>query len=252
MSSRLRTLTVDCHQWEPLVAFWSEVGDFSADPSNPNEEGDPEGLLVSERTGLALLFIPVPEAKSVKNRMHVDLVPTDRTRDEEVARLMALGATLYADHRRDDGSGFVVLADPEGNEFCVERSEAERSRAGADGERSWPHATVTPRIFVDDVEGIVSFLRTTFGAVADIQSGRPTDVQIGDSVVMISSTEERNAFASYLYIYVDDADRAYERAMTAGATSIESPLDTPYGDRRAMVSDRFGNIYQIAHRPRVD
>lgn len=125
MSSRLRTITVDCERWEPLVAFWSGVGDFAEDPENPNEAGDPEGVLVSKSTGLGLLFIPVPEAKSVKNRMHIDLVPTDRTRDEEVVRLVGLGATLYADHRRQDGSGFVVLADPEGNEFCVERGEAE-------------------------------------------------------------------------------------------------------------------------------
>jgi predicted enzyme related to lactoylglutathione lyase len=54
-------------------------------------------------------------------------MPTDRTRDEEVERLLGLGATLVADHRRPDGSGWAVLADPEGNEFCVERSAAERA-----------------------------------------------------------------------------------------------------------------------------
>ncbi len=63
----------------------------------------------------------------MKNRLHVDLQPTDRTRDEEVARLLGIGATLYADHRRPDGKGWAVLADPEGNEFCVERSDAERA-----------------------------------------------------------------------------------------------------------------------------
>ena len=73
-----------------------------------------------------LLFIPVPEGKTAKNRMHPDLAPVDRTRDEEVERLVALGATRIADHRAADGAGWVVLADPEGNEFCVERSDAER------------------------------------------------------------------------------------------------------------------------------
>ncbi|MDQ3733323.1 MAG: VOC family protein, partial [Actinomycetota bacterium] len=62
-----------------------------------------------------------------KNRLHLDLRPTDRTRDEEVARLLALGASLIDDRRRPDGTGWAVLADPEGNEFCVERSAVERS-----------------------------------------------------------------------------------------------------------------------------
>jgi hypothetical protein len=74
-----------------------------------------------------LLFIQVPESKSVKNRAHLDLMPTDRSRDEEVDRLLGLGGTLFADHRRPDGTGWAVLADPEGNEFCVERSAAERA-----------------------------------------------------------------------------------------------------------------------------
>lgn len=57
--------------------------------------------------------------------MHLDLQPQDRTRDEEVERLLAIGATLVDDRRKPDGKGWAVLADPEGNEFCVERSAAE-------------------------------------------------------------------------------------------------------------------------------
>ena len=72
----------------------------------------------------------MPEPKTVKNRVHLDLVPTDRTRDEEVERLLGIGATLVADHRRSDGTGWVVLADPEGNELCIERSDAERAATG--------------------------------------------------------------------------------------------------------------------------
>jgi hypothetical protein len=68
----------------------------------------------------------VPEGKVVKNRMHLDLLPTARTRDEEVTRLLGIGATLVEDHRAADGAGWVTLADPEGNEFCVERSLKER------------------------------------------------------------------------------------------------------------------------------
>jgi PhnB protein len=64
---------------------------------------------------------------------------------------------------------------------------------------------------------------------------------------MISSTAERQRFPAFLYVYVDDADEAFQRAIAAGATLLEEPLNTPYGDRRAMVSDGFGNSYQIAH-----
>ena len=64
---------------------------------------------------------------------------------------------------------------------------------------------------------------------------------------MISPATERDAFPGFLYVYVLDADQAYENAVTAGAASLEAPLDTPYGDRRAMVRDAFGNVYEIAH-----
>jgi predicted enzyme related to lactoylglutathione lyase len=74
-----------------------------------------------------VLFIGVPEGKTVKNRLHIDLMPTDRTRDEEVERLLAAGGRIHEDHRRDDGTGWVTMLDPEGNEFCVERSQAERA-----------------------------------------------------------------------------------------------------------------------------
>ena len=66
-----------------------------------------------------LLFITVPDGKQLKSPVHLDLRPADRTREQEVERLMALGASLLADHRRPDGSGWITLADPEGNEFCV-------------------------------------------------------------------------------------------------------------------------------------
>ncbi len=125
MTSRMGQITFDCSAWEPLVDFWTAVG-FVEDPDNPNAPGDPEGYLASPGGGPGLLFIPVPEPKLGKNRVHLDIVPTDLTRDEEVERLADLGATLYADHRRPDGTGFVVMRDPDGNEFCVERGEVER------------------------------------------------------------------------------------------------------------------------------
>jgi len=117
------------------------------------------------------------------------------------------------------------------------------TRTSRDGYRS-----VTPRIVVVDVVAQVNFLRSVFGATGDVEPGRPAEVLIGDSLLMISSTTERATFPAFLYIYVDDADAAFARAIDAGATVIEDPVDTPYGDRRAMVSDPFGNVFQIAHQ----
>jgi PhnB protein len=101
---------------------------------------------------------------------------------------------------------------------------------------------------VSDVAGAVEFLRAVFGAAGEVHADRPAEMRVGDSVIMVSSSGERDVFPAFLYIYVDDADAAYHRAISAGAMSIEPPLDTPYGDRRAMVRDPFGNVFQIAHR----
>ena len=93
--------------------------------SPDDKPGDPEALLRTPRGDV--LFVQVPDAKTVKNRTHLDLEPSDRSRDDEVARLVTLGASRVDDQRRPDGTGWVVLADPEGNELCVLRSEAERA-----------------------------------------------------------------------------------------------------------------------------
>lgn len=108
--------------------------------------------------------------------------------------------------------------------------------------------SVTPRVVVVDVEGQVEFLRRVFDASGEVHAGRPAEIRIGDSLVMVSGAGERERFPAFLYVYVPDADRAYRRALDAGAVSVEEPLDTPYGDRRAMVRDPFGNVFQIAHR----
>jgi uncharacterized glyoxalase superfamily protein PhnB len=118
-----------------------------------------------------------------------------------------------------------------------------RSKSLRDGFHS-----VTPRIVVEDVEAQVNFLRMVFGATGSLEPGRPAEILIGNSLVMVSPAVERDRFPAFLYVYVDDADAAYQLALGAGALSLEEPLDMPYGDRRAMVRDPFGNIFQIAHR----
>lgn len=108
--------------------------------------------------------------------------------------------------------------------------------------------TVTPRIFTDDVRGLVAFLRAVFGATGRQLAGRPAEMRIGDSIVMVSEDGVRDAQGVCLYVYVEDADKTYRKAISAGARSVEKPLDTPYGDRRAVVKDGWGNTWQIATR----
>lgn len=108
--------------------------------------------------------------------------------------------------------------------------------------------SVTPRMVVADVGAAVAFLRAVFRATGEVIEGRPAEIQVGDSRIMVSAVGERELFPAFLYVYVDDADAAYERAVAAGAVTLEEPGDTPYGDWRAMVRDPSGNVFQIAHR----
>ena len=130
MTARPRNITFDCADPYALAVFWGQVTGYQEDSENGNEPGDPEGFLVGPAGHPNLLFVTVPEPRTVKNRVHLDLEPDDRTRDQEVERLLGIGATLVADQRRPDGRGWVVLADPEGNELCIERSAAERAASG--------------------------------------------------------------------------------------------------------------------------
>ena len=127
MTVRIRTITFDCADPYLLAGFWAQVTGYREDPENSNHPDDPEGLLLSPDGSANLLFVKVPEAKQVKNRVHLDLAapsPEPASRDAEVERIVGLGATVIGDQRRPDGTGWLVLADPEGNEFCVDRGVA--------------------------------------------------------------------------------------------------------------------------------
>jgi Glyoxalase-like domain len=121
--------TVDCQDAYTLSCWWRQVLDYGEDPEDPNEPGHEECMIFSPDGRHRVLFIQVPEAKTGKNRIHFDLRPTDGTRDQELARLISLGARTVQDLRNSDGTGWVVLTDPEGNEFCILRSDAERGTA---------------------------------------------------------------------------------------------------------------------------
>jgi predicted enzyme related to lactoylglutathione lyase len=121
--SFIRNVSFDCPDPYALAQFWSDVVGHPVDPDGA--PGDDE-VVIEPPDGPRLYFQAVPEAKTVKNRVHVCLQPGDRNRDAEVERLLALGATVHSDHRTPDGAGWVVLHDPAGNEFCLSRSDAER------------------------------------------------------------------------------------------------------------------------------
>jgi len=119
MTSRISHISIDARNAYAQSVFWSKVLDWIEDPDDPNLPEHAECLIMARDRSQQLLFINVPDDKVVKNRLHLDLRPTDRTREEEVARLLDLGAVQVADFRRADGSGWITLADTEGNEFCV-------------------------------------------------------------------------------------------------------------------------------------
>jgi hypothetical protein len=123
MASKFTELAIDCADPSGLARFWCSVLNYEV-----QDEDDgivtigppvaPDGQNHLGPVPPTLTFAHVPEAKIVKNRLHLDVSPTDREQDEEVRRLLGLGAR-HADVGQGPDVSWVVLADPEGNEFCV-------------------------------------------------------------------------------------------------------------------------------------
>jgi predicted enzyme related to lactoylglutathione lyase len=118
MGLRIGALIVDSHDPGRLAKFWAEALDWEISQDQDPEwiveppEGSREDCVVAD-----LLFIKVPELKTIKNRLHLDLRPEDQS--AEIARLEDLGAS-QVDSCRDTNQAWVVMADPEGNEFCIQ------------------------------------------------------------------------------------------------------------------------------------
>ena len=127
MTSFISHTSVDCANAYELSEWWKQVLGYVDIDGDPNLPGHEECMIRDPASGHQVLFIEVPEPKTLKNRLHFDLRPGDRDQAEEVQRLRGIGATEVADRRGiyGPGSGWVTLADPEGNEFCVLSSEAE-------------------------------------------------------------------------------------------------------------------------------
>lgn len=119
--------------------------------------------------------------------------------------------------------------------------------------------TVTPYIITKDADGVIDFLKKTFDASVKMEMRAPdgkvghAEVLIGDSHIMISDSNELHApMPSMIYIYVQNVDDNYKRALAAGAESLREPTDEFYGDRSCGVKDRAGNQWWIAtHQKQV-
>jgi catechol 2,3-dioxygenase-like lactoylglutathione lyase family enzyme len=124
MTSKFTELAIDCADPDALARFWCSVLGYELlgqDEDGAVSIGSPAVPEGRDRPGPVppvLTFARVPEGKTTKNRLHLDVNPTDRDQDEEVRRLLALGARP-ADVGQTGEESWVVLADPEGNEFCV-------------------------------------------------------------------------------------------------------------------------------------
>ncbi|WP_329137498.1 VOC family protein [Streptomyces sp. NBC_00670] len=125
MTSRLIEVVVDCHDPERLAAFWSavlgwEVIDRDGDTVEIGSWDPTAEEFRARQMPPTLIFIPVPEGKTAKNRLHLDVSPVEGTTEDEVTRLLALGAKR-SEHQTE-GASWVVMTDPEDNEFCVLRT----------------------------------------------------------------------------------------------------------------------------------
>ena len=125
MASFVSHTTIDCHHAYELSEWWKPVLGYVDLDGDPNLPGHEECMIRDPETGHQLLFIEVPDEELPAKRIHLDLRPRERSRDEEVAWLLDQGATQVADHRNPDGTGWVILADPEGNQLCILRSPGE-------------------------------------------------------------------------------------------------------------------------------
>lgn len=127
MTSFVSHTTVDCANAYELSEWWKQLLGYVDVDGDPNLPGYEECMILDPGSGHRLLFIEVPDAELPAKRIHFDLRPRSGSRDDEVERVRSLGAREVADHRGQygPGTGWVVFADPEGNQFCVLRSQAE-------------------------------------------------------------------------------------------------------------------------------
>ncbi len=122
MAVSLHHIVIDTHDLPALARFWTQVLGWRILSERPREIV----IGTDETAPVGICFMPVTDEKTVKNRLHLDLNPDPEDRDGEIERIIALGAPRVEIGQTGTES-WTVLADPEGNEFCVLRSDAERA-----------------------------------------------------------------------------------------------------------------------------
>ena len=118
MTSTILNITFDCADSGTLARFWGAATGWDVQVQDSRPDCAEYAVGPASGGGPRLYFVKVAEAKVAKNRIHLDLIPPSDDQEREVARLVSLGATVA--ERQPPGVGWIVLADPEGNEFCVE------------------------------------------------------------------------------------------------------------------------------------
>lgn len=115
--------------------------------------------------------------------------------------------------------------------------------------------SITPYLVVQGAQKLIDFMQAAFGAQQIVRMLQPdgsighTEMRIGDSIIMLGEARDQwKAMPTTLYLYLEDADAAYARALAAGATSVSEPKDQFYGDRSGGVQDMCGNFWWVATR----
>jgi len=178
--------------------------------------------------------------------------------DQQVAELLSVATEL----RDLPAAGFKSRLQSELEKEISMSATAESIGSDNQSERSKTRAgvsAVTPYVVVSDVHQEIDFIKKVFGAEGKVyglgsQGGFHSEFRIGDSLLMIGgggkgSKWQGTPVPGALHVYVEDVDGTYQRAVQAGATSLYSPMDQPYGDRDAAVADAQGNHWYLATHP---
>lgn len=171
--------------------------------------------------------------------------------DAVYERAVRAGATsLYAPIDQFYGDREAGVKDLSGNHWYI-------ATHGATGHRPEGHRTVTPFLHPRGAAQMIEFLGRAFGAEERSRSQSPdgvihyAEVKIGDSMIEMGEAHgEWQPMATTFYVYVEDVDALYRRAVAAGAVSKSEPADQPYGDRVAGVTDPFDNVWYLATHTR--
>ena len=118
MHSAILNITFDCTDPGVVAQFWAAVTGWTLHEEDLQPGHEEYSVGPPPEGSIRLYFVRVPELKAVKNRLHLDMIPSDGGQEQEITRLVALGASVLDD--QPAGVGWVILADPEGNEFCLE------------------------------------------------------------------------------------------------------------------------------------